>query len=373
MPAQQQVVPFRAATLERVEMLSLLSQQMAAGASALQRDIEGNGFIYGLNINVNALTAANAAATAYAEDGPWSAIDQISFRDVGGELISLRSGWEAYLAQLIDKQYAMQDSSASANTGLYQALTGSGATGGSFNFWLKLRLGLNRRDVIGLLGNQDRAQKYSLRSDVAASTSVYTTAPTTLPVVNIQRYYESYSVPNQQAPNGAPQQVLPDSYGTIHSLTSVNSEVSPQPGQQTHYLRRLNNTIRWIAFVFRAGAGATPRATADAAMSAWPGASVMLKFGSDVQFQESYLYRRALMYDRWGFELPAGVLVYDAIHDFSTGAGSEVGDDYWHTQGLNNASLVVTYPAAYGTNAANLLTIITDDMIYQTPVTLQQA
>lgn len=373
MAQQIATVPFRAATIERVEMLPLLQQQIAAGAVNLSRDIEGNGFIYGLSLNVEALTAANAANVAYAEDGPWSALDAMSLRDVGGELVSLSSGWEAMLAQLIDKQYSNNDSGASTNTALFQALTGAGATGGSFNFWLKLRLGINRRDLLGIVGNQDRAQKYSLRHDVAASAAIYATAPTALPVLNIQRYYESYSVPNQVAPNGAPQAALPDSYGTIHSLTSTVSETSPQPGVQQHYLRRLNTTIRWIALVFRAGAGATPRATADAAMAAWPGANITLKMGSDVQFQETYNYRRMIMWDRFGFELPAGVLVYDAIHDFANDAGSEMGDDYWHTQGLNNASFTINYPAAYGASAANKLVIITDDLIYQQPVVLQQA
>jgi len=74
----------------------------------------------------------------------------------------------------------------------FNVVTGAGATGGSYRFHLWVPVGLNRRDLRGVLGNQDRAQKYSLRTDIASGTGaaggpLYVTAPTTLGTHNNPR------------------------------------------------------------------------------------------------------------------------------------------------------------------------------------------
>jgi hypothetical protein len=68
------------------------------------------------------------------------------------------------------------------------------------------------------------------------------------------------------------------------------------------------------------------------------------------------------MFNRYGFDAPAGVLVYDAISDFFTGAGAELGEDYWWTNGLVNAQFEITYPSGFG-STNNSLDVITDDLL----------
>lgn len=354
---QQAAVPFRRATLERTDVLPSESNAISAARVPIERTIEGTGYIYGIQLEVVANAAANAATVVYAEDAPWNSLDLIIYKDVNGELINL-SGFDLYLANLAMKQYVyrFQDQSA-----FFTLTAGAGGTGGTFNFQIRVPVAVNRRDLLGVVGNQDRAQKYTLRTDQAASTAIYTTPPTTLPTMTIAKTYENYAVPMLSSATGAKQMPFPDSFGTLHFLTSTVSEAAPSGGSViNHYLRRIGNTIRYIILVFRSNGS---RLTASQNVPT----SISLKVGDDTQFTESYNYRRFIMFERYGFDFPNGVLVYDAMHDFNGFAGGELGDDYWHTQQVTQAQFMITYPVGFG-STNNSLKFITDDLLYQAPV-----
>ena len=68
------------------------------------------------------------------------------------------------------------------------------------------------------------------------------------------------------------------------------------------------------------------------------------------------------MWDRYGFDAPAGVYVYEWITDVVKYAGDEMGEDYQYTNGLVNAQFVITYPATFNATLSSL-TIITDDLV----------
>lgn len=347
-------IPFRRATVERAEQLAPITGTITAAIQRNEQVIEGGGFAYGVVIDFRVVTAANAAAVAFTEDAPWNALDNVILRDVNGELVSL-TGYDLMIANLAGAQYAVNFPTAAAISALFSLVTGAVGTGGSFTFMVRVPIGINRRDLIGMLGNQDRAQKYSLRSDIAASGTLYTVAPTNPGAFTVDRFYENYSVPQPVGPLGQPQEVIPSWYGTFHYLTALQSEAVPTGGNTiNHYLRRVGNTIRFIALVFRSNSS---RATAETNAPT----RIRLKVGENTLFNESYRYRRFLMHERYGFDFPAGVLVYDAMHDFTSGAGDEVGDDYYNTQAVNNAQFEIAYPAGFGA-AGNSLRIITDDL-----------
>lgn len=363
-PSGGKVIPFRRATTERVGILPSESTVTSANEVPIQRTIEGSGYLYGILLRVVNTTAGNAAATAFFEDGPWSALSSVILEDVNAQLVNVQ-GYDLYLANLIDRQYAVRYQDQSTNTNIFQTVTGAGATGGSYAFVLRIPVGTNRRDLRGIMGNQDRAQKYFLRTNVAAHSAsatgpVYTTAPTSFGTQAIEKYYENYSVPNPKSPTDSPQQQLPNDFGTIHYLTSTLSDAPPLGGSQVnHYLRRIGNTIRWVAVILRSN---NTRATAETNFPT----NLQFKVGEDTLFNESWTYRKALMYERFGFDLPSGVIVYDTMHDFAAAAGFEVGDDYFHTQALVNAQLISTYPSGFG-STSNSLKFLTDDLQYVEP------
>ena len=360
MVAQQQSVPFRSATIERMSQILSDTATQTANSNRIEHDIEGSGFIYRIVLDTTATTASNAATVALQEDAPWSVYDTIVYRDVNGELINL-SGYNLYLANLGQKQYSVAPTDGgngayAVDPTVYSAPSiGTGGTAGSYHFMLDVPIGLNRRDLTGMLGNQDRAQKYYLRDDIASLGSVYSTNPTNAPTIQINRYYENYAVPLQTGPSGQPQQVVPDSFGVLHYLTATSSPSQPMGGSTiNHYLQRIENTVRFIILVFRSnGSRATAQTNAPT--------RIQFKLGEDTVTDEPYAYRRKLMYERYGYTWPAGVLIYDAMHDFLAGAGNELGEDYFHTQALVNAQFIISYPSGFG-SSNNSLYVVTDDL-----------
>ena len=365
------MIPFRRATTYRTQIIdttTIASPGITAAQQNVEITVQGSGYVYGIDLDCQVTTAANAANVAYVEDAPWSFLASVVFRDVQGELVNL-DGFSLRLANLYCGYIlAREDTPATAtvaaatpgvsgslDTGVFQQVGTAVATGGSFRFHLWLPVATNRRDTIGLLGNQDRAMRYQLRTDIAPSASIYGTAPTTQGAVNIRRTYHSFAVPGASNANGARQQQVPDKFGVLH-YTTKNRNVSAPAGGSTinHPLARLGNTIRTLILVLRSnGSRATAEANAPTQIS--------FKLGDVPIFTETVQHRRWLMYQRYGFDAPYGVYVYDAISDFILRAGAELGEDYWWTNGLVNAQFEIVYPAGFG-STNNSLDIITDDL-----------
>lgn len=389
-------VPFRAATIERVALLASESLTLSSTTTQrIERTIEGAGFIFGVVLDVNATGATSTAANVavYAEDAPFNALDTVILRDVNGELSDL-SGWNTWLCNLAENWSgvapatgnapgqalpsstglggtgtpASQDANLNVNVGAIGTASTTSTAGGNFRFQVRVPVGTNRRDLLGILGNQDRAQKYSLRSDLAIASAIFSTAPSSLPAVAINKFYENYAVPLPTAPDGSPQEVFPPTFGTLHFHTSTVSEASPANGSTVnHYIRRLGNTTRYFALVFRSatvGSGTPIRGNADLN----PPTLIRVKLGEDTVLEENWTYRRWLMFERYHYDMPRGVAIYDFIHDFGPFSGYEVGDDYVHSQALVNGQFMVTYPSTASTwQTGSTLTIVTSDLIYSEP------
>jgi hypothetical protein len=394
-PPQRQAVPFRAATLERVDILAGESLAMTTGTQRIERTLEGAGFIYGIWLDVAATAATSTAASVavYAEDAPFNALDSVILRDVNGEIANCQ-GWNLWAAHLINGYgkatpstgnapgsalpssagvggvgtTASQDANIVLNVGAVGTASTGATAGGNFRFPIRVPVATNRRDLLGILANQDRAQKYSLRTDVAASSAVFSTAPSSLPTVAINKFYEQYSVPLPTAPDGSPQEIFPPSFGTVLFHTQTVSESAPANGSTVnHYIRRIGNTVRWFGLIFRSATSgsATPiRGNADGN----PPNLLRLKLGEDSVFSESWNYRRGVMFERYGFDMPRGMIVYDFIHDFGPFSGFELGDDLVHSQALVNAQFQITYPSTASTwQTGSTVTMLTSDLIFSEP------
>lgn len=349
------MIPFRRATTRRAALIEQTAGTITAAQQPIEIQVEGSGYLSAIRIQVTLTTATNSATVANQEDAPYAAVASVILKDVNGELVNV-PGFDLYLQNLYGGYRGQTLPSASADTNVYQAVTGSGGTGGSARFSLIVPATINDRDLIGLLGNQDRAQKYALRTDIAASTAIWSTAPSNLPTFTIERTYESYAVPAERNANGAAQQIRPDKFGVLHFITRSVSPSAPTGGSTVnHYLQRLGNTVRFLILVLRSNGS---RATAETNIPT----RISFLLGDVPLFTESPQYRRQVMFERYGFDAPSGVFVYDAIQDFAKAAGYELGEDYWWTNGLANAQFQITYPAGFG-STNNSLTIITDDLM----------
>lgn len=350
---QPRLTPFRIATLERAEIMANDSLTVTASEQPKADTIHGSGYIYSFSMKVNVTTSGNSANTAYQEDGPYAASSTVILQDVTGQILNLPGislkyaarygGWEPFNLE------------SSSDTNIWQKVTGTGGTGGSFTYHLKVPVAINRRALLGVLGNQDRSQSYQLTRNLGASGSIYSTGPTAAGAYTNEITYNSYTVPNAQSESGIANQVLPPFYGVIPYLLQSQPTNVPTGGSQiTHYFQRLGNTIRFMMLILRSNGS---RATAESNLPT----NIQLKVGNQYIFNESVASRRAKMYDRFGFDAPSGVIVYDMLHDFGPMAGNELGNDWFWTQQVNELSMLITYPSGFG-STNNTLTVVTSDM-----------
>jgi len=356
-PTAPGLIPFRRSTSFRTTRLQTSSgTSVGAAEQNINIQIEGSGYVWAVDVEVDIETAANAAAVTFNEDAPWSALTSVIFADVNGELVNL-DGFSLRLASMYGG-WAIRDDQVATDPLVFERVTGAVGRGGSTHFHIQVPVGLSQRTLLGILGNQDRAQKYSLRTNFNTTAGIYGVAPTTPGTVTIDRSYLNYAVPAPTNAQGQPQEILPPKFGVLSYLTRM---VSPSPPSSSttvnHFLARLGNTIRVLILVFRDGnAALSARTDAEANMPT----SIRFLLGDTPLFSETTSLRRKLMWDRYGFNAPAGVLVYDFITDILRVAGDELGDDYIFSNGLVNAQFEIAYPAGWAANSS--LTIITSDI-----------
>lgn len=360
-------IPFRKATYERTSQITNTAGIVPGAAQQIfPLDVIGDGYMYAIIDDVTLTTAGNAAATTFAEDGPINFFQRMQLQDVSGDLINL-AGFENYVDNIINGQFAVFLPDSVAHTTLFAGTnllvtltTGGGATGGSFSFMLRYQVSTGHRDLIGVVGNQSRTMKYQLIETVAPNASIYGVPPTAAGTATITRSYINYAVPNAQNAMGTPQVPFPPNYGVLHRVTSTTLEVPAASSTVSHFMKQVGNTIRALGFIFRSGAGATPRGTGDTAALA--PTQLLLKAGSATVFQETWRVRKEKNLRSFGIDMPAGVIILDFIHDMDEKAGDEIGDDWMHTQLLSDLHLEVTYPAgAWG--AGSSLVCITDELL----------
>lgn len=305
--------------------------------------------------NSSGTTVAYGTTQVLGEDNPWSSLALITMDDGGPQNINL-DGYACWLINLYGAGWAARDRSLSADVNVHSALSsGTGTAAGTGQFHALIPVAINERDYWGLMGNQDRATRYNLRTDIAGTGAIYSTAPSVLPTITISRSYGWLPVPSAQAADGRRQEVQPSHYGIIHYLTSVRSDALPAASSTVnHYIRNLANAVRLFILVFRSTSGS--RATANTTLPS----QIDVVFGTDPVLSESAVTRRRIMWDRYGFDAPSGVLVYDFVRDFGMLAGTELGNDYVYLGNLSEAQFRITYPAGWG--AGSYLQIITDSL-----------
>src|SRR5579859_4612955 len=145
-PPSQQMVPFRKATTERTTQLVGDTITFGASLQKNERILEGSGFIFAVMLHATATAAGNSAAVTFAEDAPWNVFDTVVFGDVNGDLVNVQ-GFELFLANKINRNYAVSYLDASPYV---STVSGTGATGGSFEVWNRVPVAINRRDLLGI-------------------------------------------------------------------------------------------------------------------------------------------------------------------------------------------------------------------------------
>jgi hypothetical protein len=323
--------------------------------------IPSYGFLTGIFLTALA-TGGTGAAAVYFEDAPQSIILSIALFDVNGSPIW--GPFTGYSAELCSKfggyRLFPPDGSVAAFGPATATAIGNNpvnfkAVTGNFGFVLPIWEEFGR-DGLGSLPNNDASARYNLQVQYASATAsatgpVYTTAPTTYPVLNTQVEVQCRSVPPAADLFGNMNSIAPPAVGTTQYWSAQTA--APISGAQTLQLTRVGNLIRNHILVFRDTANST-RATAET--TDMP-PTLEFDWDSNIRYIANTSTYRQLSFLAYGFDVPFGVIALPYTTDPDTLAMREIGDEWMATVGATKLTLRFTPAASVG------LTILTNDFV----------
>jgi hypothetical protein len=223
--------------------------------------VEPDGWCRGIWFDINAVTAANAAAVAFKEDGPFNCIDTVLFRDTGGEQIF--GPFNGYDWAQTNKWGAYQAMGDPRGDMAFTAVTGAGGTGGSFHLTLYLPLEISAADALGTVENRSENSIYRVELTLAASATVYSVAPTNPAAVEIRTVQDSYTEPvAAMALSGRAVSTAPPSPGTFQYWKQEEDTAIPAGTKSSLITNGIGNGYRNI--ILKLSRANTSRANGDA-------------------------------------------------------------------------------------------------------------
>lgn len=200
--------------------------------------VEPDGWLRGIWFDVSATNSANTATVTINADAaggtgaPFSAINQVLFRDTGGEQIfGPFGGYDWMNTNKFGGYHQIGDPRADLN---YSVTTSSATNAGAMHFSLYLPLEVSSADSLGAVQNRSENSVYRVELTLEASTVVFGTAPSpNLPVFTIQTSQESFTEPVAAlALSGRPVSQAPPSPGLLQYWKQEDDTV---PGSSASY------------------------------------------------------------------------------------------------------------------------------------------
>jgi hypothetical protein len=275
--AQASAVPFpRASTL--AVMQDKFLNAMVAGQS-VPVTLQTNAFLEYIVLDVSLVTTGNSASVKWQADGPWSIFGSsgIALSDPANQaIITPISGFK--LVQLNkyltdtgcnfdparDPGFSMLPTAANNGTG------STVATAGSASFRLVVPVELRRRDAFGALTNSAANEAMILTLTPAASSGtstdtengVYSTAPTTAPVLNVsiwQLYWTAPPASIQSGGTSTPAQRTPAGLNTMAFVRAERHVDVAGGGSPLFQLTSVGEVITNINWTLRTTVGINTR------------------------------------------------------------------------------------------------------------------
>lgn len=302
-------------------------------ASALVLQVEGSGGVLG--------------AGALGEDWPFSVFDSLSMtRPNGDPYFGPMNGFSAFIANL----YGGYEFESDPRSDPFFVSTINTV------FSMYIPLEITHHDAYGSLINQDAAAAYKLQWTVPASSTLFTTAPTTIPALRFRAHLEGWEQPPPADLQGRPIAQSPPGTPTAQFWSEQTFNVVA--GLNTIRLTDVGNLIRTLCFIYRDDSSPRSRATAETEL---PADSIRLTY--DARDLENRTLRgwRKKMFNRIGLGTsgvhPNGVFVYDKTHDGEGHSGNEARNQYLPTSDATRIEIIGTW-----TGTGGVLTVLTNDV-----------
>lgn len=292
-------------------------------------EFQVDGYLSGALIRVTATTAGNSAATAFQADGPFSVLQSVIVEDIGGkQVLGPLDGWKLYVLNRFGGFVYQADAKAN---GVYTVTTGSGATGGSYRFVLRVPIQVRRRDAMGSLPNRNASATFKLKLTINTSATVYSTAPTAAASINVQIQQHGWATSDNRDYKGNAVSPTPNGVGSL-MYTDVET-IQLSSGSFNQRMSTFGGLLRVLIFELRDSTGSRAQGESD-----FPSLFEM-EIDKVKTFSRSPLTWEYQMSEDWGLNAsaeatatantkPDGIFVLHWLDDFGLAPGAENGFRY---------------------------------------------
>jgi hypothetical protein len=257
---QVPAIPFVRAARKKSAAAATLSGTVPAAATQLSVvQVPAAGYLRGIELLVDVATSGNSAVTAFktaasAGDAPWSFINSINLVSAdGSNLVSNISGYQLFLVNKYGAFRSQGQQMDPRSDQYFNITSGSGATGGSFSFRLFIPVEIDQSQAFCAIPNLAANKSYQVNIQLAASSAVYSTAPTSAGSYTITVINHYWSQPAALNAVGVPQQIAPVGVGSINLVQ--NQSIPVTSGDRIVQISNVGNVIHKLIFTLRDSSG----------------------------------------------------------------------------------------------------------------------
>lgn len=292
----------------------------------------------------NTAVNTSTATVAYNENGPFNVLSGVRLLDTNSRpIIGTLSGYDIYILNKYGGYMFQGDAKAAA---VYSATSGAGTTAGTFAFTLCLPLEIVQRNALGSQLNKSAAATFAIEWRVAASGTVFSTAPTNSSTIRVRAALASWLDPQPADALGNPVlQDPPQLNTTQYWLKQTYDDVLTRAR-----LQGIDGLVRMLIFIAYRSASTRANGEAD-----WPDPF-------SLKYEESFLIqsRIRLLWRQWiaqhyGYAAAAeastgrdnGVYpVWEFMQDFQAKPGGELTRGYLPMSSASNLEIEGTFANA---------------------------
>ena len=256
------------------------------------------GWLRWLLLTIEATGGTSTAAAVAAADAPWSVIQTLLLRDPLGQPVISLDGFSSYVVNIYGGQCRAPGVSDPAKLPSYVPIqTALGAGCGDFTFKLQLPFELDSSGYCSL-SSLNAAATLSLDLQLAGAAAVYSTAPTTLPTINVTVEQAFWAAPVQNASLGPP-----DPGASAQWTRTGGSSSIPSAANTLIASSRKGTFIHTLIGIVRDSTGAR--------VDVFPASDLTLQLDGVPVIIESFADRQDEMFSfTAGAARPTGVIVY---------------------------------------------------------------
>lgn len=215
-------------------------------------ELDTDGYTAGMYLLAECTGAGNATVTAaFKEDGPFNAFDTIQFSDTNNKaILGPMNGHDLYECVKFGGYHFQDDAK---NSPIYSVTTGTAAAQGSFTFILYLPIEIVHRDGLGSLLNKSASAVFRLDLTVAATTTIYSSAPATSASLRVRVAQFGWMDSDRVDVKGNPTAPNPPALNTIQFWDKQTFTFSS--GQMSQRANPFSGLVRNIVLELRDSSG----------------------------------------------------------------------------------------------------------------------